>query len=254
MSNMLCIDWDFFFFNPIEAHDLEDHNLSLWDWGHSEHLAFLADALWVTRAAGFYAADVPLPQITPPTEGWGGFWSRFTLAENAWMGVADSNTFAGDILPEDGSDAFEHIVLFDAHHDSGYAIDTLDQYEAQTAFTCEDWMLEHQVRGTTSLTVRYPTWKPHGPQEDLPAGALTRQVVDDGHSLTGIAFDTVFVCRSGTWVPPWCDQDFLAFLNAAPITADQIDSAPLMRDFNAPAAEVFGASLRETFAPSSRDA
>ncbi|MFE6664221.1 hypothetical protein ACFVFH_11770 [Streptomyces sp. NPDC057697] len=32
-----------------------------------------------------------------------------------------------------------------------------------------------------------------------------------------MAFDLVFVCRSGAWVPPWADASFTDFLHSAPM-------------------------------------
>lgn len=57
---------------------------------------------------------------------------------------------------------------------------------------------------------------------------MTRQRVDDGDPIAE-EFDTVFVCRSGAWVPPWCDGQFEEFLDAAPFEIIWLDSEPRNR-------------------------
>ena len=49
-------------------------------------------------------------------EATGGFWDRFTFDTDLLL-VADSNAYAGPLAWEGG---FAEVVLFDAHHDSGY--------------------------------------------------------------------------------------------------------------------------------------
>jgi hypothetical protein len=71
-----------------------------------------------------------LPRCEPTT----GFWDRFTLDTDVLL-VADSNAYAGPLAWED---AYEEVVVFDAHHDSGYR-QTFADYLATGDFTCEDW-------------------------------------------------------------------------------------------------------------------
>lgn len=247
MSNLLCVDWDWFFYSPMEAGDFNGPTWQLWDWGHRESEFFLSNMVWTTRASSFFGNDLPLPRVTKPEGGWASFWSRFTFADDPWFGYADSNAHAGLVRPPDGSRAFDEVVLFDAHHDSGYHVTTYGQYLKQDTFTCEDWLLEHQRCGTDRLTVRYPAWKPSGPTENIPKGSLTRLTLDDGEPVPGV-FDAIFVCRSGAWVPPWCDRDFLDFIEAAPMDGVQVDDAELDRDFNDEAARAMGESGRKKMA------
>lgn len=247
MSNLLCIDFDFFFPNAMEAGDFDDPTWPLTDWGHAESPLFLSGVIWESRAAAFYQMNLPLPPVLIPEGGWSTFWARFQFADDTVFTFGDSNAHAGLIAPPDGSPAFESVLLFDAHHDSGYQIDAMADYLAQTTFNCEDWVLEQQQRGTSDLSVRYPTWKPNGPTEDLPAGVLTRQSLDDGAPVPTV-FDAVYVCRSGAWVPPWCDTDFLNFVNAAPMDGEQVDEVELVRDFNAAQAQQMGQLFAATHA------
>lgn len=191
----------------------------------------LSNLVWSTRASGFLANGLPLPEVTVPHGGWSTFWSRFRFTPDATFHYADSNSLTGAMTPPDGSAVFDQVVLFDAHHDSGYRCASIEAYRRQGTYSCEDWMLEHQIRGTTDLEVRYPQWKPNGPTEPLPEGALTRLTLDDGQPFPQ-TFDALFVCRSGGWVPPWCDDDFEALIAAAPLDGVQVDDVALNRNFD----------------------
>lgn len=240
MSRLLCVDWDYFFFNPMTAGNTRDETWQLYDWGHAEAVFFIDGPLWVMRARAFEQSGLPLPGMRKPDGDWEAFWARFTFtapkgavpdtgAPVAY--AADSNAHAGTLAPPDGSTAFESVTLFDAHHDSGYRIASYTDYLHQTSFSCEDWVLEQQRRGTRDLEVRYPDWFPDGPSNDLPEGVLTRQRVDDTAPVETV-FDTVFVCRSGAWVPPWCDTEFEAFVDAAPFDIAWLDEEPRNRGWD----------------------
>lgn len=239
MSRLLCVDFDSFFYNPMTAGNLDDETWQLADWGHAESAFFINGPLWRFRARAYEQSGYPLPQVRIPEGGWEAFWSRFTVTSPVGVTpdtggpvayAADSNAHAGTLSPPDGSVAFTSVLLFDAHHDSGYRIKSYADYLHQTSFSCEDWMLEQQRRGTRDLEVRYPAWFPNGPSNTLPEGVATRQRVDD-EAAVDMEFDTVFVCRSGAWVPPWCDDDFEAFLGAAPFEILWIDDQPLVREW-----------------------
>jgi hypothetical protein len=245
MSNLLCIDFDFHFPNAFEAGNYDDPAWQLQDWGHSETPMFLSNMVWATRASAYYQHNLPLPGMVIPEGGWEAFWGRFTFTDDAWFGYGDSNAHAGAVTPPDGSGAFDKVVLFDAHHDSGYRIKSFEQYLQQDSFSCEDWMLEHQRRGTTDIEVRFPQWKPDAVQEQLPAGVVSRLTVDDEQPLPDVMFDAVFVCRSGAWVPAWCDGDFGDFLDAAPLVGVQVDEEELDRGFDLDAARAMGEQMRE---------
>lgn len=239
MSRLLCIDFDSFFVNPMDAGNFDDPHWQAYDWGHAEAVFFINGPLWQMRADTFARNGIPLPMASVPAGDWEAFWSRFTFTDpdGVYAYAADSNAHAGTLRPGDGSARFESVLLFDAHHDSGYHITSMAEYEKQATFSCEGWMLEHQHQGVTDLEVRYPGWNPGGPSHTLPQGVLTRQRVDDGMAVAQ-EFDTVFACRSGAWVPPWCDDQFEAFLDAAPFEIIWMESEPRNRGWQtSPAAQ-----------------
>lgn len=227
-KNLLVVDWDFFFPNPMQAG--ERSNMDSWilyDWSHAES-PFMVDKIWYLRAMGFLRKQMPLPLAV----GYESFWDRFTLADGAPLAVADSNLYAGMLTPGDGGEHWSSVWLFDAHHDSGYR-GTLDEWRASDRMSCEDWMLNHAEHGS-ELHVRYPQWRANAMTlEPQPLVPVDRQV-DDGAPVP-LEFHTVFVCRSGAWVPPWCDRQLRDFLTACPLSwAVNVDRRypNLMRQFD----------------------
>src|SRR5262245_40814063 len=203
--NLLVIDFDFFF--PVPHNDVGEY-LRFYDWGHSEAWSTaLLSIMWQERAAAFLNADRKLPDVLVPDD----FWDRFTFSDDAELTYANSNMHAvqgpdtGLWYPSD----IEQVWLFDAHHDSGYG-----NSKAETV-TCEDWLAYFTVNGAETH-VRYPTWHTDAfDVEPNPDIAPTSRQHDDGAALD-VEFDHTFVCRSDSWVPPWCDGDFGTFIARHP--------------------------------------
>lgn len=207
--NLLVVDFDSFFeYNPM------------WDWAHNESL-FMREAIWGFRASDLLARKDQLPMLTGEQET---FWQRVTLAENARLWYADSNSHAVNTRlthPRGYSQARpEQVWLFDAHHDSGYGGADPQTVAIGCAYSCEDWMIWYAGAGSAEMHVRYPRWHDHW--SDDAKGASLRHwrgwhaSQDDG-SVPPVEFDRVFVCRSGAWVPPWLDSEFTKFIKAAPV-------------------------------------
>ncbi|WP_146051033.1 hypothetical protein [Streptomyces noursei] len=218
-GRLLVVDFDFFFHNPLEGvpapHRGDD---SLYDWAHAEN-RLLRDIIWPIRAEGFIRAGIEPPRC----EGYADFWGRFTFtSDNPPLFYADSNLYAGRLTPTHyalfdlNATAWHEIHLFDAHHDSGYPHEhgpaTFEEWSERGEYSCEDWMLVHHDQGS-QLTLTYPAWRSDG--DSHPPMVPLRTTVDDGSDVT-TQFDAVFLCRSGAWVPSWCDDQFTALLHAFP--------------------------------------
>lgn len=228
MSNLLVVDWDFFFRNPMESGEHEDDEYWLYDWGHSESNMYINGFVWPSRAYGFQKSKLELPTVDVPPN----FWDRFKLHPDAVLYTADSNAYAGLLYDQNG-DPFTDVWLFDAHHDL-YKLKTeaeVAKWHMKGDFTCENWMFKHLVRGS-QLHWRYPQWHQLGPShaEDVPDFVRLDAAYDDGKPMD-VEFDTAFVCRSGAWVPPWCDEQFIDFIDSAPtMDVEQMDDAELIRE------------------------
>ncbi|MFT9786453.1 hypothetical protein [Streptomyces rhizosphaericola] len=218
-SRLLVVDFDFFFHNPLQGAEAAHRgDPLLYDWAHAE-TPFLQEDVWTYRAEDFIQAGVEPPRC----EGLDGFWDRFTFAHpQPPLFYADSNTHAGALtpahyaLPGDAATAWQEVHLFDAHHDSGYphhnGPTTFEEWSEEETYSCEDWMLVHHAQGSR-LTLTYPAWRPEGDSHP-PMVPLTVSV-DDRTAAPG-TFDAVFLCRSGAWVPSWCDDQFTQLLQAFP--------------------------------------
>lgn len=225
-KNALVVDWDYFFRNPfMTSFNAEDvpRDIFMYDWvtterGNAEHLP---QWVWGTRAEGFLAWDLPLPYC----QGWEGWWDRFpNIAVGAQLMYADSNAYSDPehfAPPVNGT--WDRIDLYDAHHDAGYHDGGPD---------CGNWMVQHYDAGVRNLNVHYPPWRKAiegvEPEPLIPV----RRDLDDGVSPVLKRYDGVFVCRSGAWVPSWCDEQFEQFLAAAPAHMPRIlaeGSGPVQR-------------------------
>lgn len=213
MGNLLVVDFDYFFVNPLEGGIFSDAAFWLYDWGHNETEMFRT-MIWPSRAAGFWQNDMELPQVNIP-DGW---WDRFDIDPDAVVTVSDSNAYSG--VMESDADAYGHVWLYDAHHDL-YKIKTPEEayrWADENTVSCEDWMFAHYLRGS-KLHWRWPQWHraAKGMRASIPKWVGCDARKDDMGKLD-MKFDAVSICRSGCWVPPWCDDDFIRFVQACPVS------------------------------------
>jgi hypothetical protein len=212
---LLVVDFDFFFPNR----EWDPKEWQFWDWGHSESYKqkFQTDILWSSRAAAFQSAGIDLPGLTGEQTD---FWKRFTFRPHVDLFYADSNKYA--IIDQVSRD-IEEVWLFDAHHDSGYGNRTADEMTVSQSVDCGDWMMAYDLWGVDGH-VRYPRWRQEGLPEgeswldmETPTVELDRRIDDPDEELP--RFDRIFVCRSGSWVPPWdgIEDAFWKFLGDAPV-------------------------------------
>jgi hypothetical protein len=241
---LLSIDWDYFFREPSGGNEV-----LLFDWGHKENLFFIND-LWDIRASAFVQRKLPLPMTTGDDVG---FWDQFQFAKNAKLYLSESHAFAAT---RDLSNRFHgkskgphSIWSFDAHHDLGY-----DERAIRSIFRgetyCGDWLLFYAMTTDAQIHVRYPSWKTWAfeAEPDYAPGVrgktltVERQIVDASNTQAMPVFDAVFLCRSGAWVPSWCDPAFFAFVFDCPVDAT-ITIGPVdltQRPFNEDAARMMG--------------
>ena len=263
---LLVVDFDYFFPNPTmqdPASWTQDTQLGLWDWGHKESELMVSAGMWAIRAASFDRHNVPRPTVRSLES----FWDRFVLPD-AQLLVSDSNLWAGTVDPvmyqlSPEQENWSEVWLFDAHHDCGYHEGALEKYQDDQLVNCENWMLVHQQNGA-GLHVRYPLWR--GTHEALlqarpPSGdqyydCEPRPVVEVDRRLdigleTFPEFDGVFLCRSGAWVPAWCDEQFEELIAAYPGEHLWVDTElPRNREWSeelvAETSKVFGLTTRQS--------
>jgi hypothetical protein len=212
VRRLLVVDFDFFFANPAET---GDDPYYLYDWQHAEtrYGRYLA---WPVRAAGFFARGLPLPRCA----GYETFWQRFThLSRTAPLWIADSNAYAGTLGRGVDDAGWQQVWLYDAHHDAGYG-QSYDTFRRRHSFSAEDWTYALYQTGA-AIHVRYPPWKRAAAEEGRDTPLIPVDLRVDPGGPVHRRFDGVFVCRSGAWVPAWCDDQWDEFLTACPISAER---------------------------------
>jgi hypothetical protein len=210
-KNLLVVDFDYFFLNKLEGGYYDDE-MMLYDWQHFESEMYRT-VLWPSRGSAFVTNGLELPMVDIP-ENW---WSRFNIAPDAVLEVSDSNLFSGAV---NDYETYKHVWLYDAHHDL-YGIKTEEQLEAwrdRGKMSCENWMFSHYLRGS-KLHWRWPQWhrEAKNMRAEIPKFVGCDARKDDMGPLNGIRFDAVSICRSGCWVPPWCDEQFVEFYQSCPV-------------------------------------
>ncbi|QCX77279.1 hypothetical protein C9F11_18135 [Streptomyces sp. YIM 121038] len=210
--HLLCVDWDFFFPTPTAGAALSEHS-RLYAWPIAEDVHHV-EVIWLQRIRRFHEAGVQLPRC----HGYEGFWNRFTIAPAAPVWYADSNAWAAQVFPSDigGEGSWASVHLYDAHHDCGYRRNTatFEEWKQRGRISAEDWMLAHHWAGSR-LFVHFPPWRESMARPTEEPVIPVNMNIDDGEAPT-VTFDAVFVCRSGAWVPSWCDRQFTEFIEACP--------------------------------------
>ena len=146
----------------------------------------------------------------PRSSGWQDFIKRFRIASNAPVYVTESNSWGASEM----FDGFDHITLYDAHHDSGYDDEVVKRLFDTGALGCGEWMVGHALRGV-KLEMHYPTWKKDAfDYEPKPQVPVNRSFDTGKHDRR--VYDAVYVCRSGAWTPTWEDENFNKFWSSIP--------------------------------------
>lgn len=195
MKTLLSIDWDFFF--PIPEHDPN----CLYDWGHREDQNLFYGLIWSIRAADFLRFRRELPATSGEEKD---FWNRFHFKQDATLFYAESHSLILQVIKNT-----THILNFDAHHDAGYSNGKKKQEQG-----CDNWVLYLPHKNT--VRVIYPSWKFYAFKAEPATQGKVKRIIDDGKPIPD-EVDTVFVCRSGAWVPGWLDDDFDNFLDNCPV-------------------------------------
>lgn len=235
---VLSIDFDFFPWNGGMAHGVDcgtsdaRTNPFLYDWGHSEaHPPALLDALWLVRRAAFSRAGTsieaasaidPERGCTPIDEFVATLRSTIgglSALGNAPAYLSESHAWGFPIVASHARPA-NLVVNFDAHHDLGYGPEVKDEAKRGSA-TCGSWLFHVLDRGFAKRAiVVYPDWRDREPHE----AEWIRRIRDRVDFVTWSAWrrrgplvgtvTAVHLARSGSWVPPHHDAEFLRLRDA----------------------------------------
>lgn len=257
----LSVDFDFFV-----------RSLGAWDWAHRESPFFRGGFIWQTRVAPFVMQGLDLRVEMDPARHAEPkpyqFWDvlkhlGYDFTDTDYYIVADSHSGAGPIFDqmadELGGEPADVLVNFDAHHDLGYCDWARIQGLLEAGqCTCDMWLCFLMQRWPDlESRIIFPDWMreessiqrqqkqirdllPRDLWSRVEMDFFTRDdeisplVIEPGEKLD---VQGVFLSRSGAWVPPWLDGDFIDFAWAG---AETIRLHPLdhYRDVDVPALEI----------------
>ena len=201
----LSIDFDFW----LEVPAFENLDMS-----HKE-APFFINELWAIRAASALSTGKDLREILklandePEPVMMHRIMAKNKLTvKRDQVAVGESHIHAFEWL-RDCTD----ITSIDAHHDLGYGISKLN---------CDNWLFELARLGRLkNITLIYPKWRLRNYIEwDVDAQLRADKLKEFGVNIevhyglvenlpSSIKFNKMFVCRSGAWVPPWLDTQFI---------------------------------------------
>lgn len=207
---LLSVDWDYFVPSIDEEFVESVRGVPIpYALGGGEMFPdALLDGLWDSRAA-LLAGGRQLPGTSGEEDA---FWDRFHITPVARLYFADSHAQAAQAAVRTG---VTEVWNFDAHHDCGYE-GAWDDPLRMGWVGCANWMCAYALGGA-SLHVRYPSWRPDALWREVAPLCSVERTIDDGCAVAFV-FDLVFVARSSAWTPPWLDERYDAFLDAAPVT------------------------------------
>lgn len=197
MKTILSVDFDFFIReNPS------------WDYGHSEEDSIFLNTAWIARymSVDLYAeTDIKKYADFQPVDMFMKLiWLGFNF-KNTKLVVADSHKHAYDVLGKKSK-----VINFDAHHDLWK--------EKKDKVDCGNWLYKGIQNGLVGeLFWVAPTWSREfngkekywfqkGQYKEIK-GYYFDQLKENQFKKTQI--DTLFICRSGAWVPPHHDAEFV---------------------------------------------
>lgn len=221
MGVLLSVDWDFFA-------DMSGENdpklIYMYDWGHSEaHHSELLNILWVSRAAGFTHFGLDLPTTSGEEDT---FWSRFKFSDKCELFIAESHMNAANV---DVYSGINKVLNYDAHHDCGY--NNENNIAETMRVACEDWLLLYDMIGA-DIEVVYPRWRSYALEAEPKPPIDVDRRVDDGLLVEDV-IDRIYICRSGSWVPPWLDDKWEQFVKDCPVQPPTIiGDLKMVRDWD----------------------
>lgn len=209
---ILSIDWDWFI-PTVDAFDL----------GHHESEFFL-NALWHTRGYLIDQMKTSGQEVD--------FWSnmrKIVDLQTTEIKVSESHLSAFRLVETSN----EHLILVDAHHDC-WPFDARNK-----RVDCANWVAAWIKLGRHALGIeRCVIWVVPSKeyikmfQGTIQRGVRNNLMIITMEQLPGVLskiepeISVVHACRSGCWVPPWLDKEWLAFLKASGLEIKPMDPEP----------------------------
>ncbi|ADK15738.1 MULTISPECIES: hypothetical protein [Clostridium] len=198
-KNLLSIDWDYFI--PVREE---------WCGSYIENKRTNI-ILWYRR----YFKNRQMGENIEKTVRTGnelkGFWSKikqcFSIESKAKVYVSDSHKFSYFIAQNNNCD---EVINFDAHSDLGYGgMKSLD-FE----LNCANWLgklLKNSIIKKANIVYSPYTYEEKGEFEEINKSFSIKYPKVE--HLVNKNINVIHICRSGSWTPPWLDNEFYKFIN-----------------------------------------
>lgn len=207
---LLSVDWDYFIYTQRE------------NWNSYMETGRSVVNLWYKRYINSKMQGNDIRKSFQLSSEADVFWDKiknhFKFLKGVKAYVSDSHALSYDIAKEQGCDA---VYLFDAHSDLGYGGLASLNFEVN----CANWL--GKLLKDKEIAEAYIIYSPftfERPKDFKPMNdAFNIWYTDFGGLNAGIEISAVHICRSGTWTPPWFDERFRQFVNAAGIPYEIIN-------------------------------
>jgi hypothetical protein len=193
------------------------------------------------------------------------FWAALQVAgydlRRAACGVAESHKEAAEFFMNARIRKNVRILHVDAHHDLGYTgMKALNKNVRDAHVDASNWLGVYlRLFPYTKADLVFPSWNPQAIEDALSQAPMTvgvkKRVTMRQWPAVPVAPEfsevtQVFVCRSGSWAPPWHDQAFEQFIsdlnNRTTRPIEYLDARPLSpRAWNAEAVHLRAEDLRD---------
>lgn len=191
--NILSVDWDYFF-----------PDLSEYDWGANEDINYYYEMIWPVRYhdIGIISKERACDNVNP--SGHKDFWQKIlTNSDIKRIVITDSHKDIEILL----CNGYNSIWNFDQHHDMDDRVFNL---------TCANWVTALKVP-LKKYHLVYPWWRASTLIKDIPQLYFGPgpKVLEKIRPLPNPPpnFDTIFLCRSSCWTPPWSDNEWIKFID-----------------------------------------
>ncbi|WP_234121713.1 arginase [Clostridium hydrogenum] len=200
VKTLLSIDWDYFI--PIKRE---------WCGSYYESVKNI-QAIWYKRYFKSKEIGQDIVKEVVPGNMLNVFWrkakDRFNIKKNINVYVTDSHKWSYDIAKENNCN---YVINIDAHSDLGY--EGLNSFMFEV--NCSNWLgkLLYNKIAKKSLIMYSPYTYEDKNEFEVINKKFQVNYVDFNTIKKDIDIDTIHICRSGMWTPPWLDERFYSFAN-----------------------------------------
>lgn len=245
-KTLLTIDWDFFIYNgneqpsgtvtifPNSPKEKIVPNKLVYDWGASEKInKHILQIVWFSRASHFASYNVDLTKelnIIPekgcvlPDDFIKIICKKLTFNDPP-VYFGDSHAF-GLPMCQQIDDEPIHVIMFDAHCDLGYDGNKVKRENELSRCDCASWLYHAINKGIVrSADIIYPDWKGLTEWKYLQRRAYLQTIKKKVNITTWSKWlktnkrhkiNSIYICRSSVWTPPWLDTQFIDFIYKMP--------------------------------------